>query len=246
MIPLKDDQRPAHAPVVTLIVISACVAVFFRERTVGIDALVRRFALFPAVEAARFHELRESFPDVHAWEVWRLVVPLLTSMFLHGDWLHLIGNMWFLWVFGPALEGRLGSTVFALAYLGCGAAAGVIHTVLTSGEVVLEPGSLGFPRVLHLDLSPVIGASGAIAGVLGAYFVLFPRARIFTFLPPLFLFALPAVVFLALWFALQYFAALVGTTRFTGVAYGAHVGGFLAGMLLAVTAMVVRPREFVR
>ena len=246
MLPLRDDQRPARAPIVTLVVISACVAVFVRAGSVGLEELSSTYGLVPADAIDRFDRLRDAFPHVQLREVWRLLAPFLSSLFLHQDLMHLAGNLWFLWVFGPAVEGRFGSAVFGLFYFLCGIAAGCLHAWMTSGETVPRPGPFGLAVSVPIDTLPTIGASGAIAGVLGAYFILFPRARVATFFPPFFLFVVPAVVFLGLWFVGQYLAVNAIAMRVTGVAYGAHVGGFLAGMLLAVTAMVARPREFVR
>jgi membrane associated rhomboid family serine protease len=147
---------------------------------------------------------------------------LLTSMFLHGGWLHLIGNMWFLWVFGRNVEDLIGSGRFLLFYILCGLAAGLV-------QVFFNP----YSRV------PTVGASGAIAGVMGAYVIKFPRARITT-LVPIFVFIttleIPAVFLLLYWFAIQFFSGVgsIGYSQVSsgGVAWFAHVGGFLAGMLL--------------
>jgi membrane associated rhomboid family serine protease len=147
---------------------------------------------------------------------------LLTSMFLHGGWLHLIGNMWFLWVFGRNVEDLIGSARFFIFYILCGLAAALVH-------VFFNP----YSRV------PTIGASGAIAGVMGAYVIKFPRARITT-LVPIFIFIttmeIPAVFLLLYWFAIQFFSGVgsIGYSQVSsgGVAWFAHVGGFLAGMLL--------------
>jgi membrane associated rhomboid family serine protease len=150
------------------------------------------------------------------------VSSMLTSMFLHGGWLHLIGNMWFLWVFGRNVEDLIGSGRFFIFYILCGLAAAVVH-------VFFNP----YSRV------PTVGASGAIAGVMGAYVIKFPRARITT-LVPIFIFIttmeIPAVFLLLYWFAIQFFSGVgsIGYSQVSsgGVAWFAHVGGFLAGMLL--------------
>ena len=141
-----------------------------------------------------------------------------TSMFMHGGFWHLLLNMWFLYIFGDNIEDRLGSVRYAVFYLLCGLASALAHFLLTS-----HPGV------------PVVGASGAIAGVMGAYFVLFPTARVLTLVPLLFIpffFELPAFIFLGLWFVMQLLSAAGSSGGFSGVAWWAHVGGFVAGILL--------------
>jgi membrane associated rhomboid family serine protease len=144
---------------------------------------------------------------------------ILTSMFLHGGFLHIAGNLLFLWVFGNNVEDALGRLRFLLFYLGCGVAAALAQTLLSAAA--------------GDSLVPMVGASGAIAGVLGAYMVLFPRARVLTAIP-IFIFVrlvlLPAGFFIGLWFALQVLYALAGATG-SGVAFFAHVAGFVAGWL---------------
>jgi membrane associated rhomboid family serine protease len=147
------------------------------------------------------------------------LVPLFTSMFLHGGWLHLIGNMWFLWIFGDNVEDTLGSVRYFFFYLLCGLGAGIVHWLSQPASPV-----------------PTVGASGAIAGVLGAYAVLFPGARVLTLVPVFFVIQLvevPAILLLALWFLLQLLTGAVAPLHGTsgGVAWGAHVGGFLLGLL---------------
>jgi membrane associated rhomboid family serine protease len=144
---------------------------------------------------------------------------LITSMFLHGSWSHVLGNMWYLWIFGDNVEDRVGHGRFIVFYLLCGMTAAL-------GQIAVGP---------HSTL-PTIGASGAIAGVMGAYFVLYPRSRVLTLIPWIFLqiVELPAIVLLGFWFVMQLFSA--GTIAMTtsssggGVAFAAHVVGFLAGM----------------
>lgn len=146
---------------------------------------------------------------------------LVSSMFLHGGWMHFIGNMWYLWIFGDNVEDRLGHGRFVAFYLLCGAGAAM-------GHVAMEPDSL----------LPTIGASGAIAGVMGAYFVLYPRSRVLTLIPLIIIWEiieLPAVVLLGFWFLMQLFSAgAIATTASTGgggVAFAAHVAGFLLGVV---------------
>jgi len=155
----------------------------------------------------------------------QITLPLLslfTSLFLHGGWLHLLGNMIYLWVFGDNVEDKLGRVRYLFFYLLCGAAASALHIYVapTSGM-------------------PTIGASGAISGVLGAYLLLFPRARVVTLIPIFFFLQvaeLPALVVLGLWFVMQFFNGIASlgsvTTRMGGIAWWAHIGGFLAGCLL--------------
>ena len=152
-----------------------------------------------------------------------IVIPFITSMFLHGGWLHLFGNMLYLWIFGDNVEDRLGHFPFLIFYLLCGVGAGIVHTIFNASSFV-----------------PSIGASGAIAGVLGAYVVSYPFARVLT-LVPIFVFfqviEIPALIVLGFWFVMQLFsgtAALATTTSASsgGVAWWAHVGGFVIGMVL--------------
>jgi membrane associated rhomboid family serine protease len=148
------------------------------------------------------------------------IVPVFTMMFLHGGWLHLILNMWTLWLFGPAIEDRLGHGTYLVFYLACGIAASLTHVAFSLTSTV-----------------PALGASGAIAGVLGFYMRLFPLARIVVLVPILFLplfFEVPAFVFAGLWFLMQ---VLQGTAELLmassgGVAWWAHIGGFIAGLVL--------------
>jgi rhomboid family protein len=147
-------------------------------------------------------------------------LPLITSMFLHGGWLHIIGNMWVLIIFGDNVEDRLGSIRYLIFYLICGVASGLTQAFISPNSQL-----------------PAIGASGAIAGVLAAYMIFFPRARVVT-LVPLFILGwfvnIPAVVFVAIWFLIQFFGGVLamGATASGGVAYWAHVGGFFCGLLL--------------
>ena len=147
---------------------------------------------------------------------------LFTSMFLHGGWMHLIGNMWFLWIFGDNIEDILGPGRYLLFYLVCGAAAGLAHYAFNSESRI-----------------PTVGASGAIAGIMGAYFVLYPRSRIVTLIPIFFFIQIvevPAIVFLGLWFVLQFISGVGSIAAATagepagGVAFWAHVAGFVAGV----------------
>ena len=192
-------------PAATLLLIIVNTLCFLFEQTLNPYAqeyIIYKYALVPA----RLH-----------------LTSLLTSMFLHGGWMHLIGNMWFLWVFGSRVEDTMGPAKFIAYYLLSGLTAAIVHLSLNFGSHV-----------------PTLGASGAIAGVMGGFLLLYPKARIVTvvfILVFLTTIELPAVILLLYWFALQLFSGLVSFSRMSltdagGVAWFAHVGGFLAGMLL--------------
>ena len=211
MIPLRDDVPSASFPAVTYLLMAANVAAFAYELALGADfePFVREFGLVPA-RVLSAGDSRARFG------------PVLSSMFLHGGILHLAGNMLYLHLFGESVEGRLGHVRFLLFYLACGTAAAAL-------QIAMFPSST----------LPMIGASGAIAGITGAYFLFFPFAKIITLVPLLVvgrLVRVPAVVFLFLWFVLQLasgaLALEASPTSVGGVAWWAHVGGFLAGLLL--------------
>jgi len=212
MIPLRDDNPSSSRPIVTWLIIATDVLIFTYMLTLGSEAALNRFILaFAAIPG----EITGRIGSAPVSEY----PTLITSMFLHGGWLHLIGNMLYLWIFGDNVEDLMGHGGFLVFYLVTGLAAVWTH-------ILLNPGS----RV------PLIGASGAIAGVLGAYLVLFPRARILSLVPfGIFsrLVAVPAIFFLPFWFILQLFSGL-GSLRGegAGVAFWAHVGGFVAGVVL--------------
>jgi membrane associated rhomboid family serine protease len=214
VIPLKDDIPTLRAPVVTIALISANVAAFLGQvLVVGLPLSVRIGGAIPL-------EL-VTFRDVPPADLVPPPFTILTSMFLHGGFMHIAGNMLFLWVFGNNVEDALGRARFLAFYLACGVAAAVAQT----GATLLGADE----RTL---LVPMVGASGAIAGVLAAYMVLFPRARVLTFIPIfLGLVRLPAGLYLGLWFLLQLLSAFLGDGT-GGVAFMAHVGGFLAGWAL--------------
>ena len=217
MIPIRDTIPSRGVPVVTWSLIAANVAVFLFELTLDPKELEGLFYLFGVVPARFTHPAwasRLGFPVDDYW-------PFLTSMFLHDGWLHVISNMWALWIFGDNVEERMGRLRFLLFYLLTGLAAGLVHWFTNAQSIV-----------------PTVGASGAIAGVLGAYFVLFPYARIIVLLPVFFLpffFELPAVTYLFVWFASQVVGgalAALGPQNVGGIAWWAHIGGFGAGMVL--------------
>jgi membrane associated rhomboid family serine protease len=213
MIPLRDSQPSYSTPVVTAGIIAANVLVFLYQ--ISLDSfsanyLVHLYGIVPA----RFE------PST-----------LFTSMFLHGGWLHLIGNMWFLWIYGDNVEDILGGARYLVFYLLCGAAAGLAHVVTNPGSPV-----------------PTIGASGAVSGVMGAYLLKFPHSRIVTLIPVFFFLTtaeIPAVVILIYWFLIQVFSGMAAVGQMAsaqgGVAWFAHVGGFLAGMVL-ISSMRTRER----
>jgi membrane associated rhomboid family serine protease len=215
VIPLRDTIPTRTFPGTTVALIVANVAVFLYQLSLGERAGASFVALFGAVPAA--------FTDaaVHAAPELPPALTVLSSMFLHGGLLHLAGNMLFLWIFGNNVEDATGHVRFLLFYLACGAVAAFAHIATHPASTV-----------------PMVGASGAISGVLGAYFLLYPKARIVTLLI-LGFFAqtvrIPAFFFLGFWFLLQLIssAASVGE-RGAGVAFAAHVGGFVAGLALLV------------
>jgi len=238
MIPLRDSRRSEGFPVTTysLILINLIVFITYRYRLGSDPNLLKGMALVPGKVEWCLDNLgtitRDPFVFIHL-----LIKPFLASLFLHADWPHLLGNMWFLFVFGSAVEGRMKPFRFLVFYLACGVAAGVFHVAITLGG---GPGADLLGRIAHFGVLekdiPVIGASGAVAGLLGAYFVLFPLAKILVFFPPFFFFQLPALIFLGFWFAFQLFSARAAAAEglgYGGVAWWAHVGGFLAGLAIA-------------
>ncbi len=217
MIPLKDLNPRRTTPFVTVLIILANAAVFFYQVSLGPragQAFIYAFGMIP---------LRvELFLTGHPVALAQAFAPLLTSMFLHGGWLHIIGNMWFLWIFGDNIEDTLGHFNYLLFYLVCGVAAGLTHTLANLNSTV-----------------PAVGASGAISGVLGAYMVLFPRSRVLTLIPLFIMFftvQLPAVVILGYWFLIQFLSGLgsLGAGTEGGTAWWAHIGGFILGAVLVL------------
>ena len=224
MLPLRDANPTRRIPVITVALIAACCAVFLVELGIssgpdGEAALERSFATWGAVPGDISAALTGS------GDPWIAIRGLLGSLFLHAGWTHLLGNMLFLWIFGNNVEDRLGRGPFVTFYLVGGLAAALAQTLV-------EPSS----RV------PLVGASGAIAATLGAYIVLYPRARITSLLflgIVVQLIEVPAVVILGLWFALQLVsgaASLGATTAQGGVAFFAHIGGFLGGAAIGLLA----------
>jgi membrane associated rhomboid family serine protease len=215
MFPLRDTIPSRHFPIMNWLLLAANGLVFFFELSLsnaGLNELVGTFGIVPARLAAG----QPLF-----------AISLFTSMFLHGGWLHFISNMWILFIFGDNVEDRMGSIPYLLFYLLSGIAAGLLQTVVAPGSQI-----------------PVIGASGAIAGVLGAYILLYPAARIVTFIPVFFLpwlVEVPALFFLGFWFVSQLFSGVAAIGVATGgVAWWAHVGGFVFGLLLS-RFFILRP-----
>ncbi len=212
MIPIRDTEPSLTKPVLVKLIIVVNVAVFFYELSLGakLPAFVGEYGLVPA----------QYFGGARQAGIARFM-PVLTSMFLHGGWLHIIFNMLFLWIFGDNVEDRLGRLRFVLFYLACGAA-----------------GAYAQLHMSPLSDKPMVGASGAIAGVMGAYLILFPKARVVTVVPIFFflqVIELPAFLFLGFWLLLQLVSGtimVVGGADGGGTAWWAHLGGFAAGVLL--------------
>ncbi len=202
MIPLRDVIPSRTTPYITITIIALNSLAWLFELSLPHEELNQFIVTFGVV------------PAYFAWPT------LITSMFLHGGWMHVIGNMWYLWIFGDNVEDRVGHGRFIVFYLLCGIAAAF-------GQILIDPAST----------LPTIGASGAIAGVMGAYFVLYPRSRVLTLIPLIIIWEvieLPAIVLLGFWFLMQLFSAgtiaMTSSTGGGGVAFMAHVAGFLTGI----------------
>ena len=211
MIPIRDTIRSETYPIVNSLIIAVNVLVFFVELSQGRE-LQKFFYIYGLVPA------RYAVPKVSAYfTTGQQLIPFLTFMFLHGGFLHLLGNMWSLYIFGDNVEDRLGHLRYLFFYVLCGLASGIAHLVLN----------------WHSNL-PTIGASGAIAGVMGAYFVLYPRAKVLV-LVPIFVFIhfveVPAFVFLGIWFLFQFLSAAGASAQSGGIAWWAHIGGFIFGII---------------
>jgi membrane associated rhomboid family serine protease len=217
MFPIQDSVPTRSVPVVTRALVLINVLALFFELMLPRQGLEQIFYLFGIVPARITHPSWAADVGFPAGTYWTII----THQFLHGSWLHLIANMWTLWIFGDNVEDRMGSLRFAIFYLICGSTAGLTQ-VLTNPDSTI----------------PSVGASGAIAGVLGAYLMFFPTARLIVLFPIFFFpffFEVPAVLYLVLWFFINLFsgtAALVGPQEVGGIAWWAHVGGFVSGMLL--------------
>lgn len=218
MIPLRHTVAPTTPPIVNRILVGANVAVFLAQLAMGnvTERLIVTFGFMP---------VRLLDPATYNYQPWEVFLTLFTSLFLHGGVVHLLGNLVYLWVFGGAVEDAIGHARFFYLYLGCGAAGSLLHTLL-------------FPQ----SSVPSIGASGAIAGLLGAFLILRPHAKIITLFPLVVYWAMaeiPAIVFLPIWFGMQFFNGVLSieaarrTQEVAGIAWWAHIGGFLLGATVA-------------
>jgi len=246
MIPLKDDAPHISTPYINYFLLALNILVFLFEVAVGhsgqrdLDRLIYQFGVVPVrvpiilfnggyVPISLVQQMGTRFVPLMEG-----IVPIFTSMFLHGSWLHLIANMWALWIFGDNVEDHLGHFLYLLLYLSSGVAGNLLHTAFNLYSPI-----------------PALGASGAIAGVMGAYFVLYPGARVLTWVPFFFVFFvwLPAWIVLGYWFIAQFLSgaatAIVSTSRTAGggIAFWAHVGGFIAGITL-IKLLPSRPRRY--
>ncbi len=218
MLPLKDNLRSSKLPIVTYIILGINILVFLYQVSLG-SALESFFNQYGAIPNLLFHPTGLSS-----------YTRLLTSMFMHGGFMHIFGNMLFLWIFADNVEDRFGHITFIFFYLVCGIAGALLHAVTAPNSTV-----------------PMIGASGAISGVLGAYILLYPKARVLALIPFGFFLRvtyLPSVLFLGIWFLFQFLSGLSSLgARGAGVAYFAHIGGFVVGLLFALPFRKKRKRN---
>ncbi len=218
MFPLRDSTPSRSFPVTTVILIMINIVIFIMEIAAGPQALndlVYIFGLVPAY--------------INEYTSLLGYYPILTSMFLHGGWMHVIGNMWILWLFGDNIEDYMGSSRFLIFYLLCGMTAGLAHYFINPGSDI-----------------PVVGASGAVAGIMGAYFLMFRHAKILTYIPPIFLLNLPAWIYLGFWALSQVYcgtADIISANSCGSIAFWAHTGGFAAGMILYRPFLREEPRS---
>lgn len=227
MFPLRDNIPARRYPIVTILIIALNCMFFVIELMAGrrVENIFLALGIIP---------VRYTVPDIAELFTWKeQALPFISSMFLHGGWLHLISNMWVLWVFGDNVEDKLGHFRYLLFYLGGGVAAALMHIFTNMNSTV-----------------PTIGASGAVAAVMGAYFRFFPNASVMTMIPPFFLgpfFKIPAILFLGWWFVLQFFngaLSLAADSAAGSVAWWAHVGGFIFGAFLCNIVLPKRRRDF--
>lgn len=235
MIPIRDDTPRFSTPFITYFLIITNVLVFIYELMVGaqseaaLNSLISEFGIVPRVDVAILTGSTHLSPTA-------AIIPVFTSMFLHGSWIHIIGNMWVLWIFGDNIEDYLGHFKYLIFYFASGLGAALLHIALNINSRM-----------------PSVGASGAIAGVMGAYFILYPKARVLTVVPLIVFFTfwrLPAWIVLGYWFLVQFLSgaatAIAATTQTTGgVAFWAHVGGFVTGIVL-IKILPPRLRRFSR
>jgi membrane associated rhomboid family serine protease len=213
MIPLRDDVPRRRFPIINWLLIATNVAVFILQWTRG--EAMDRFAAIPASISSGRH-----------------LYTILTSMFMHGGILHILSNMWFLYIFGDNVEDAFGHIGYLAIYLVSGICGALLQVVVSQHSTI-----------------PMIGASGAISGVLGAYLVLYPRARILTLIP-IFIFIqfinVPAFVFLGFWIIIQLLSGLAAPRAGGGVAFFAHIGGFAFGLLMGILVRIFKPRNRLR
>ena len=215
MIPVRDDQPSFSTPFVTYFLIGLNLLIYLFESALDVPSLqglLFHFGLIPShVVLALTGARHTNFAGA--------LLPFFTSMFLHGSWMHVIGNMWFMWIFGDNVEDYLGHFNYLVFYLLSGLGAALAQVILTPSSPV-----------------PTVGASGAIAGVLGAYFILYPRARVLTWFF-IFFFHVPAWVMLGYWFVVQFLSGAASSIAYAGhgnagIAFWAHVGGFVVGVVM--------------
>ena len=226
MIPIRNTIQSRNYPVVNSSIIAANILFYLIEMAHG-DSLEQFFLVYGLVPA------RYSVPEIAAYFSWgQQVFSFFSFMFIHGSFWHLLGNMWSLYIFGDNVEDQLGPFRYLFFYLLCGLASGLSHLFLNLGSQV-----------------PTVGASGAIAGVMGAYFLLYPRSRILTLIPILiipYFVELPAFVFLGIWFLIQFVSAAGTAAQGGGIAWWAHIGGFVFGMIFLKLFMRVPETKFTR
>lgn len=230
MIPLRHTYIVRIPPVVNRTLVAANIFVFAAQVLLGstTERVIQTFGFIPA---------RMFNPSVYDYAAWEVAITLVSSLFLHGGFVHLAGNLIYLWVFGGAIEDALGHVRFLFFYLACGAAGSLTHALLFSGSTI-----------------PSIGASGSIAGLLGAFLILRPHTRIVTLFPLVVYWAMaeiPAILFLPTWFGMQFFNGFLslqsarGTQEVAGIAWWAHVGGFVFGAAAAYVLAAARPTRVV-
>lgn len=217
MIPLRDTIPSRRTPYMTILLILLNIIIYINQSLLS-SSLMHQFILTYGFIPLRLTKEIEVQQTIYAAGTH---LPILSSMFLHGSLLHLISNMWILWLFGDNVEDRMGSIRYLLFYGLTGVVAGLSHYLFNP-----------------LSPIPAVGASGAIAGIMGAYFILYPHAKIVTLVPiffiPLFI-KIPAVIYLFIWFIGQLYSGLihsVGGQSVSGIAWWAHIGGFLSGLIL--------------
>ncbi|CEO89702.1 rhomboid family intramembrane serine protease [Syntrophaceticus schinkii] len=213
MIPLRDSVRSRSFPYVNIALIILNVLVFFKQLTLPAQHLNSFFYTYGVIPAQVVNQTSSGTSLI------AMGIPFISAMFIHGNWLHLLGNMLYLWIFGDNVEDRMGHLPYLFFYLLVGIIGSIAHIISAPGSEV-----------------PIIGASGAIAGILGAYILAFPRARILTLVPVFFFITfiqVPALIFLPIWFLIQILNALsTAGMAAEAVAWWAHIGGFIAGAIL--------------